>query len=119
MKLVGKVKEAHSLKGELYVLVFAGEADWIESANEVNLAPLNSEDYKSYTIVKYKSHKKGLILKLEGFENRNQAEAVEGYGLYIEESLLVSEPGETIYLGEILGFELIDQHKVSHGPCVS
>ena len=28
MKLVGKVREAHGLKGDLYVLIFSGDISW-------------------------------------------------------------------------------------------
>ncbi|WP_374073319.1 hypothetical protein [Bdellovibrio bacteriovorus] len=28
MKLVGKIREAHGLKGDLYVLIFSGDISW-------------------------------------------------------------------------------------------
>ena len=28
MKLVGKIREAHGLKGDLYVLIFSGDITW-------------------------------------------------------------------------------------------
>jgi 16S rRNA processing protein RimM len=135
MKCVGKIKEAHSLKGELYALIFSGEVAWFEDIDTVHLGPLSStsgpskakggvaqeiplelESLTPFKIIRFKPHKKGVIIKLEGLADRTQAEKWEGFGLYVEDEAFISEPGETLYLGEMIGYELIDQSKTSYGP---
>lgn len=135
MKCVGKIKEAHSLKGELYALIFSGEVAWLESINKIYLGPLLSssgsakakgaevqgptvelESLTPFKVTRFKPHKKGVIIKLEGLADRTQAEKWEGFGFYVEDEAFISEPGETLFLGELIGYELIDQSKVSYGP---
>jgi 16S rRNA processing protein RimM len=130
MKCVGKIKEAHSLKGELYVIIFSGETSWLQEIENVYFGPLDAkaphgdstkshgqqQEMKKFKVLKFKPHKKGIILKVDGIVDRTAAEKIEGQGLYVEEDTFISKPGETVYLGELLGFELIDQNNISYGP---
>jgi len=50
--------------------------------------------------------KDGLIVQLSGVTNRNESESLIGQEFYIDGELLKSQKGETIYLTEILGFEV-------------
>jgi 16S rRNA processing protein RimM len=61
--LVGKIKSAHGLKGEVYILVFSGDSSWSKNLKTLKL--------------------------------KNSLE------------LLQSKKGETIYLKEILGFDVL------------
>jgi 16S rRNA processing protein RimM len=36
---VGKVKDAHGIKGELYLLIFSGETAWLDQLTEIHLIP--------------------------------------------------------------------------------
>lgn len=104
MKLVGKVKDAHGLRGEVYVMVFAGEASWIKKLKNFELRSPRTEESVSHTVEKIKPFKQGFILKSPLLNDRNAAEAIKGFEFYIPAELFVSKPGETIYLTEILGF---------------
>lgn len=111
LKQVGKVKEAHGLKGELYVLLFTPERDWLEEVERFFLGANGTE----YLCERVKPHKQGLILKLEGVADRTAAEALKGASVSVEDDLFVSEPGEQIYLSEILHFELCDPEGKNRG----
>jgi 16S rRNA processing protein RimM len=114
--LVGKVKDAQGLKGELFVHVFSGEAAWAPDLVEFALLKTSEESIEEvaqeqiFECEYAKPHKTGIRLKPKSFTNRNQSEAVKGQFLYIHESDLVSEEGEEIYLREIEGFKVIDKH---------
>lgn len=108
LKPVGRVKDAHSLKGELFVRLFAGRADWLERFKTAYLVSPDQNEVLELEVEKAKPHKDGLILKLKDLEDRTPAEALRGYGLEIGTELLVSEEGEAIFLEEIMGFELYD-----------
>ncbi|MBX2986557.1 MAG: 16S rRNA processing protein RimM [Bdellovibrionaceae bacterium] len=126
MKLVGKVKEAHGLRGELHVLIFSGDVSWLPRLKEFGLGalPPRGEDpaadavQKILKCQKAKPFKNGLIVKAEELTDRNAAEAVEKWGFYIADELLVSEEGEGIYLEEIRGFTVKDATQTTLGRIV-
>lgn len=111
--MVGKIKEAHGLRGDLYALVFSGDVSWSENLKDVYLKSQDGSQEKRFRVLRSKVFKKGLILSVEGVVDRNQSEALKGFLFHIPADLLVSKPGETIFLREIEGFEIRDlQQKV-------
>ncbi|MBO9667698.1 MAG: 16S rRNA processing protein RimM [Bdellovibrio sp.] len=117
MKLVGKVREAHGLKGDLYVLIFSGEISWAKRMKKFNLQSKNG-DNKEFTVERVKPFKKGLIVKAAEVGDRTAAEGLEHMEFFIEEDLMVSKPGETIYLSEIKNFKLKDVEQKTLGEIV-
>lgn len=118
MKLVGKVREAHGLKGDLYVLVFSGDISWAKKMKSFSLKAKTSEELIEYSVERTKPFKKGIIVKAKEINNRNESEAVEHLEFYIEDSLLVSSPGENIYLSEVLNFKLKNPEQTVLGEIV-
>lgn len=109
MKCIGKVKEAHGLRGELYVLIFSGDTSWIDSLKDFQLL-LPSEDVaREFQVKKVKSHKKGIIISASEIADRTAAEKLVGSQFLVSEDLFISKKGETIYLSEILNFSLVDE----------
>ena len=113
MKKVGKIKEAHGLKGELSVLIFSQDISWLSELKNCQIQKGN--ETKNLEVLLAKPFKKGFILKVKEISNRNDSEAVEGWDFLIPEELLISEPGETIYLSEILNFIALDPEGKSLG----
>lgn len=118
MKLVGKVREAHGLKGDLYILVFSGDISWAKRMKHFGLKSKNEEVIQKYTVEKSKPFKKGLIVKASDVNDRTTAEKLQALEFYVEEDLLVSKPGETIYLSEIKNFKLKDPNQKVLGEIV-
>ncbi len=120
MKKVGKVKDAHGLKGDLYILVFSGEVGWSRQLTHFYL--MNPESKQSlestfkYTVDFAKAHKDGLLVRSPEIIDRTAAEKIRGFDFLIDDDLLISRPGETIYLNEILGFTVFDLKKGSLLP---
>lgn len=108
---VGKVKDAHGIRGELYVLLFAEESFWLEDLDFFYLVSPNSEEKIKLDIQSARPHKQGLIISSSEIKDRTQAEKLKSYFFEIPEELLVSESGESIYLKEILNFKVLDQDK--------
>jgi 16S rRNA processing protein RimM len=118
-KKVGKIKDAHGLRGDLHVLVFSKDASWAEDLKIAALGVTEDEKaLKTYSIEKWKPFKEGLLLKFENVPDRTAAEKLKGQLFFIPEELLTSEEGETIYLSEIEGFEVIDHQGVKLGKIV-
>lgn len=111
--MVGKIKDAHGLKGELYVLLFAKRADWLEDFTEAHLGFEGHEDgatLDTFQVLDAKPHRQGLRLKLENFKDRTEAEKWIGKFLYISSDYLISDEEDgRPYLKELLGVEVIDK----------
>lgn len=116
---VGKLKDAHGVKGEIFIVLFAGEAAWLDQLKEVRLVAENGEgEAKTFSVKSVRAHKNGLIVKSPDIKDRNQAEALKGLMFEIPAEFLISEPGETIYLKEIEGFRVFTQDKGEIGTIV-
>ena len=101
---VGKMKDAHGIRGELFIVLFAGEATWAKQLKTVRLTNEAGELKGEYAVKSIRPHKNGLIVKSEDIKDRNQAEALKGMLFEIPEAFLVSKKGDQIYLREIQGF---------------
>ncbi len=108
MKCIGKVKEAHGLRGELYVLIFSGDTSWIDALENFQLLLPSESEAREFQVKKIKTHKKGIIVSVSEIADRTAAEKLVGSQFFVSEELFVSKKGETIYLSEILNFSLID-----------
>ncbi len=102
---IGKVKDAHGLKGDLYVIFFSKDYSWIGDIEVFFLG----EAFKPYEVIKMAEHKDGLKVQVEGLTNRNESEALIGQSVYLEESFFASSNGDSLFLVEIENFEVIDQ----------
>ena len=108
---VGKVKDAHGLRGELKILIFSGELAWSKGLTEVCLFKADSiatakEPDVVLSVGQIRSNSKGFILKSKELENRTEAEKYIGYLVRIPEEYFVAPKGEDIFLNEIDGFSV-------------
>lgn len=114
---VGKIKDAHGLRGDLYVLIFSKDVSWIKEIEHFAIAPISDENKKTILeIEKIKAFKDGVMIKPKSIADRTQAEALKGQLFYLPEEMFESDEGETIFLKEILGFQVQDQHGTVIGP---
>lgn len=121
---VGKIRDAHGMKGELFLISFARDIAWLNQLSEITLegaAPKKTGKHelerKTFKIQSFKPHKKGAILRLEGITHRTDAEYLIGYMVEVPFEKLTSQKGESIFLVEIEGFEVFDGER-RLGPIV-
>jgi 16S rRNA processing protein RimM len=107
LKSVGKVMDAHGIRGDIYCLVFSGDVSWINKITKLNLK--RNTEIESFNIKKIKPFKRGFIATLEGFNDRNKAEEYKGAELWAESDLFISEDGDSLYLSELLNFKLFEE----------
>lgn len=105
---VGWVQSAHGIRGELFVRLKAGQADWLGEVKSLSLVKPGEAEFSKFEIEKISPHKGGLIVRLKDWRDRNQAELWRKSSVYISEDLLEAEEGETIFLKQVLGFAVID-----------
>lgn len=116
---VGRVKDAHGVKGEIFITLFAGEAAWLGQLKEVRLVGEGtSEEPRVLQVKSVRLHKNGLIVKSPDVHDRNAAEALKGLFLEIPGEFLVSQPGEEVYLKEVHGFRVFTKAKGEVGTIV-
>src|SRR5579871_4268383 len=107
-KLVGKVKDAHGLQGELLVLIFSGQAEWKTKLKKFMLA--NDQHQENiFSVHSLRETKNGLVIKCKNIVDRTAAEKWVGQMFSIPADLLISAKGERIFLQEILHFQVVDQ----------
>lgn len=123
---LGWVQSAHGLKGEVFIRLLQKDLTVIKKVKSFRLVRSDRAKKTSHLgeIVEKKPeglrpYKEGLVVKLSGVNDRDQAETLRGYTFEIPKSLLVSRPGERIFLNEILGFKVIDLHSQKEGEIVS
>jgi len=109
LRLVGKVKGAHGLRGELYLLVFSGETSWFSQLTCLHLFCAENRKWVELPLESIRPHKKGMIAKIEILADRNEAELYKGSEFFIPKDFLVSKPGEDIYLAEIENFNVFQK----------
>ena len=117
---VGKVKEAHGLKGDLWIFIFSKDVSWAQELKEFGLGPdFENADPTIFQVEKIKKFKEGLLIKPAEVVDRTQAEKLKGQMFFVSDGLFQSEPGDVIYLSEILNFEVWDQTNSCRGKVTS
>ncbi len=114
---VGYVSSAHNLKGEVFVRLFAGRADWLKSLDQLVFVKSGLE--MAVPVRQARAHKDGLIVATDRISDRTQAESMVGHQVFIPEQWLVADSHETPYLHELLNFEVIDEQLGPIGPIES
>lgn len=99
MKKIGKILDAHGIKGELKLKIFSVEIGWHKELKEISFG-----SQKFFEVEKLRPNKAIWILKLKNFDNRNLAEEVKGSDVYVAENPFVSVDSEEPYLSELEGF---------------
>lgn len=113
---VGKVMDAHGIRGDLYCLVFSGDVSWAQGLELLHLKAAFTTSIETHEVKRLKEFKKGFIVTLKDVVDRNQAELLKGAELWAPADLFVSEDGDSIYLKEILDFTLSDEALGLIGP---
>lgn len=101
---VGKVIDAHGIRGDLYCLIFSGDLSWIDRVSQLRIGA------DLYNIQKMKAFKKGFIVHIESCDDRNSAELLKGLPVSVSRDVFTSQTGESLYLSEIAGFSVFDRH---------
>jgi 16S rRNA processing protein RimM len=110
---IGRVQAAQGIRGELYVSLRVAEAPWLGQLKMLRLQP-GDETAIDFRVIRARVHKHGFVVQVEGVTDRNAAEAMRGWRFFLPAELLVAKSGDSIFLGEILNFELWYQASGDH-----
>ncbi len=102
--LVGRVLRPHGVRGELRVAILTGYPDRLAQHSHFYLAHAKSPDVvRRYAVKGLRLHKKSLLIKLHGCDDRNAADELRGMLVQIPiEDAVPLEEGE-YYLFQLVG----------------
>ena len=107
---VGRVGKSHGLRGEVSVV-------WSTNMVEERSTPGTKlmADNAWLTVEAARPHQDRWLLRFDGVESRDQADLMRGRILYAEP---IESEGD-VFVHELIGRELIDQHGGEHGRVVA
>lgn len=111
---VGRVVKPHGVRGEISVEVHTDHLERFDPSNTVFVG----DGENAFTVEGYRVHKSSILLKLEGIENRSQAEKLRGKWLKIpfDEALPLNE-GE-YFLFQAIGLDVFTDNGENLGKIV-
>lgn len=114
--LVAKTSSAHGLYGKIRIVLFAEDLGLFKKGRKVYISR-DGKDEKTFEIVSASPYKRNFaILTLSGIDNRDQAEGIEGYDVFVEKSHLPEIDAEdTFYWKDLIGISVYDEEGVFLG----
>jgi 16S rRNA processing protein RimM len=108
--LVGTVGRAHGVKGEVKVVPATDDPTRFSGFKKATSRAGRFERELTFTSVRIQTTGKGLtpIVKIDGVDSRESAEALRGAELYVPAELLPLEEGE-FFLHDLIGMAVEDE----------
>ena len=106
---IGKVTGVHGLNGNLKVWSFAQSIETFNPDREV-LLKREKEQGRLFTILKALPQKKGIILTLEGLDNRTLAESFIGCEIIISRDQLPEPEENSWYWEDLINLDVVDHN---------
>lgn len=107
---VGHIAKAHGLRGDVVVRLTTDRTDERTEPGSVLFA-----DGRELVIGKAKPYQKGWLFTFDGVNSKEAADALRG-------AALTAEPldiDDAVFVHELIGKHVVDQHGVDHGEIVS
>ena len=107
----GWVKDAHGLKGHLYIQAYSPELDWADSFDVLHLYNAKKNEQVQFPVKEWSPFKDGFRVLVDGLKDRTAAEPYKGFHFLIPEEWLEAEEGDGVFLIQLKGFEVFDKDK--------
>ncbi len=95
--IVGKVAKAHGLQGEIKVHSFSDSPASLLDYRQVVLVDKSGRLTRKLDVENARLHGKGIILKLEEIDDRDNAESIHGLGILVDKKELAPLEEEEYY----------------------
>lgn len=112
---VGKIVAVHGLRGELKVELYTDFPERFEAGVVLWASRGGNADLNEITIKSARPHKNMLLLSLEEVRTREDAEAMRGYWLFVDEDEAVELDEDTFFVHDILGLAVQTEEGVVLG----
>lgn len=112
---LGKITDAHGIRGEIRIRAYT------EAPGDISAyGPLEDEaGDRRFSLSKVRLAKGGVIARLDGIKDRNQAEALKGTELYVDRAKLPEQDDGIWYHTDLIGLAAIDPNGAAFGEVVS
>lgn len=112
---LGFIRGAHGLRGHVVAHVFSGNEEAL-----TDYGPLLDASLSNRFTFKVTGSKSGdFICKVNGIEDRNQAESLKGTKLYIPASALPEPDEDDYYIKDLIGLRVITAEEIPLGQVVN
>lgn len=101
---VGRVLRPHGIRGDLLVKPYSETIRSIEAESQIYMGSLENPR----TVLSIRSHRSQMILRVEGSEDREAAEAFRGRELFIPMQTAEPLPEGVFYRWQILGLAVVE-----------
>lgn len=102
--LLGSISTAHGIRGEVVLRTYTGDPEAIGS-----YGPLSDKDGKrTFKFKSVRATPKGVIVRIEGVNDRNAAEALRGVDLYVDRAKLPEPDEKEYYHADLAGLAVRD-----------
>jgi len=105
LAVIGKIVGVHGLKGNLKIYSYAESIETYRAVSKLIIRDANGNDV-CHRILNIKAHKRQLLLSLEGICTREQARALTGCELFIEQANLPDLEAGVYYWSDIIGLSV-------------
>ena len=105
--LIGKIVGIHGIRGCLRIVSYA-ESDALFASGSLIFMKNSDEQMIPHTIRQADPHKRGLLLQLEEIKDRDHAEILAGYDLFVRKSDLPQPEEGSYYWHDLIGISVFD-----------
>ncbi len=102
--LLAQIGAAHGIKGEVRVRPF-GDPDMFDQYGK-----LETEDGRKFRVKRMRPQKNMLVVKFEGVNTRDEAEALNGVELFVGRAKLPEPDEDEFYVSDLIGMVAVDEH---------
>ncbi len=106
---IGVISKVHGLRGEVRFVLFTNIPEIVENLDEVFLYSEKADRGFFLKVEGIRLGPKTLLLKFEEFDTREDAEALEGFKVYIKRSELPELEEDEYYYEQILDCEVYEE----------
>ena len=107
--LIGKVVKPHGIKGEVKLKPYAGDVSNIPNYDEMLLRKPDSEEGLLCSVSRLRLTGKMAIIKFDGVDTCNDAEALVGHEVWVDKDALPSLSEDEYYWHEFEGLKVVTE----------
>lgn len=112
LREVGRTGRAHGVKGDISVDLITDRTERLDPGARLQLRGV------WHTVERSRVAGKRWLVHFEGIDDRNAAESLGGAAL-LAEPLPPAATADSLYVHDLIGREVVDQHGVVQGRCTS
>ena len=106
--LLGVIAGAHGIAGEVRVFAYNDDSDNLRQGRRFRLRTPGSQEAPLRTVQRSRRHKQFFLIKFEGIEERNAADAARGIEVLLRRDELIPVASGEVYFRDLVGIPVSD-----------